>query len=235
MVWATDIAQVGNSHARLVAGLARLTDARADARRPSLLPGWTVGHVVTHLARNADSHVRMIEGALRGEIVHQYPGGNDQRAADIEAGAQRPAEELVADAVTSAARLEEVWAATPDDVWRTGWGRVVSGDWPLAELPFRRWREVEIHHVDLGLAYGVGDWPDEYVEVELARSIAGLPARLGAGPGVDIRATDTGERWMVAGDGSPEWRVTGERRILLAWIVGRGGGDGFPALGPWTG
>jgi hypothetical protein len=36
----------------LVDGIGRLTDA--DARGPSLLPGWTRGHVLTHLARNAD-------------------------------------------------------------------------------------------------------------------------------------------------------------------------------------
>ena len=228
------IGHAKKSHARLASGLARLTDA--DARRPSLLPGWTVGHVVTHLARNADSHVRMIEAAHRGEVGNQYPGGNDQRAADIEAGAHRPAGELVADAETSAARLEEAWDATPDEVWRTGQGRVVSGLWPVGELPFRRWREVEIHHVDLGLGYGVDDWPDCYVEVELARAIAGLRVRLGPGPGpgLEIRATDTGERWVVPGNGSPERPVTGERRILLAWLVGRRDG-GFPALGPWTG
>lgn len=227
----TDVAYAKNSHARLVSGLARVTDAAA--RGPSRLPGWTVGHVLTHLARNADSHVRMIEAACRNEVGHQYPGGNQQRAADIETGAHRPAVDLVADAVTSAARLEDAWDATPDEVWRTGRGRVVSGIWPLAELPFRRWREVEIHHLDLGLGYGVDDWPDSYVEAELARTIAGLGARLGEGPGLDIRATDTGERWVV-GNGSPARPVSGERRILLAWLVGRGDA-GFPALCTWVG
>ncbi len=44
-------------------------------RGPSLLPEWSDGHVLTHLARNADSVVRRMEGAARGELVDQYPGG----------------------------------------------------------------------------------------------------------------------------------------------------------------
>ncbi len=40
---------------RLLATAARLTDE--DLRAPSLLPGWTRGHVLAHVARNADSYV----------------------------------------------------------------------------------------------------------------------------------------------------------------------------------
>ena len=209
---ALDFAPVQDAHARLRATLVDLTDA--GARRPSILPGWTVGHVLTHLARNADSHVRMLEGACRGEIADQYAGGNEQRAADIEAGAGRPAAELAADVVGSAGRLEETWAATPEEVWRTGRGRVVGGLWPLAELPFRRWREVEIHHVDLGLSYGIEDWPDAYVDAELARALPSLDARLPAGATVDTDSID--------------------RRRLLAWIVGRSVEPSLPVLSRWT-
>lgn len=60
----TDRARVEAAHARLLSTLARLTDD--DARGPSLLPAWSVGHLVTHLARHADSHVRMLEAAARG-------------------------------------------------------------------------------------------------------------------------------------------------------------------------
>jgi maleylpyruvate isomerase len=208
-----DLGPVKKSHIRLRRTLAGM--AADDAHRPSLLPTWTVGHVLTHLARNADSFVRLLEAAAQGEVADQYAGGNDQRAADIEAGAGRPVPELVDDVVTAAARLERTWDATTEDVWRTGRGRVVSGVWPLAELPFRRWREVEIHHVDLGLGYGPGDWPEDYVEAELARALPYLAARLPAGATVDVATLD--------------------RRRLLAWIVGRGDDADLPALGPWTG
>jgi maleylpyruvate isomerase len=207
-----DFGPMQDSHRRLRDTLAGLTEA--GARRPSLLPAWTVGHVLTHLARNADSHVRMLEGARRGEVADQYAGGNEQRAADIEAGAGRRADELVADVVGTAGRLEEAWAATPEEVWRTGRGRVVGGIWPVAELPFRRWREVEIHHVDLGLSYGVEDWPDAYVDAELARALPSLDARLPAGASVEVGSLD--------------------RRRLLAWVVGRSVEPSLPVLTPWT-
>ena len=54
--------------------------------RPSLLPDWTVGHVLTHLARNADSMDRVLEAAERGDVVERYAGGGAGRDAEIEAG-----------------------------------------------------------------------------------------------------------------------------------------------------
>jgi uncharacterized damage-inducible protein DinB len=59
-----DVAGCANSHQRLLESLDSLTDEQA--RQPSNLPEWSVGHVLTHIARNADSHVRMLQGAERG-------------------------------------------------------------------------------------------------------------------------------------------------------------------------
>ncbi|MEI7546624.1 MAG: maleylpyruvate isomerase N-terminal domain-containing protein, partial [Actinomycetota bacterium] len=99
-----DIAGATVAHAVLVSSLAGLTDV--DVTQPSLLPGWTVGHVLTHIARNADSHVRMLHAANRGEIGAQYPGGGIQRTGDIEAGAVRPATEQVADVAVAIQRAK---------------------------------------------------------------------------------------------------------------------------------
>jgi len=52
-------AGIRESHARLHRTAAQADDA--TMRRPSRLPSWTVGHVLTHLARNADSVVRRLE------------------------------------------------------------------------------------------------------------------------------------------------------------------------------
>ena len=221
------------SHRRLIGALSQLADD--DAHRPSLLPGWTVGHVLTHLARNAESHVRMLDAAARGEVADQYPGGNAQRAADIAAGAGRPAADLVADVMATVHALEAAWRSTPAEVWSAGVGRMGGGLVPVAELPFLRWREVEIHHVDLGLGYGVADWPDAYVEAELARSLASLPARLAPGAAVTLHATDTGETWTVPEGATDARPVTGDRRLLLAWVVGRAEDPGLPSLKPWPG
>ena len=45
-------------------------------------------------------------------------------------------------------------------------------------MPFRRWIEVELHHVDLGIGYELEDLPEEFTEREidfLADRFAGHP------------------------------------------------------------
>ena len=66
-----------------------------DPSTPTGLPGWTVGHVLTHIARNADSTLRMLAG------LPQYWKGFESRIADIELGAGRRWDELVDDVVTT--------------------------------------------------------------------------------------------------------------------------------------
>jgi maleylpyruvate isomerase len=136
-----------------------------DAAAPSLLPGWTIGHVLTHLARNADSMTWVLESAERGELVERYPGGVEGRNADIEAGAGRPAAEQVADVTASDERLDAAIAAHTrwDGRSRELAGRVI----PVGELLFLRWREVEVHRYDLGLGYRFEDWPAAYARTEL--------------------------------------------------------------------
>lgn len=191
------------AHQRLLRTIEPLTDE--DVRRPSELPGWTIGHVLSHLARNADSHTRMLEAALRGDAVEQYAGGYEQREADIEAGAKRTAATLLDDVRTSAGVLETIWDRMTPASW-DGHGLARGSPWSCRELPFHRWREVEIHHVDLGLGYGYDDWPEAYVRLELPRALATLPARIS-----DPTA----------------------RRRLLAWLVGRVAEPGILAVDGW--
>ena len=72
-----DIAGAVRAHVAVIAALRDLSDDQV--RQPSVLPGWTVGHVATHIARNAEGHMRMLEAASRGEVGAMYPGGREQR------------------------------------------------------------------------------------------------------------------------------------------------------------
>lgn len=176
---ARDIAGAVAAQAGLVAALTALaqpvesgadgTAADQQVRQPSRLPGWTVGHVLTHIARNADSHVRMFAAARRGEVGAQYPGGVEERNAEIDQGSTRHAHELVADVAETCARLEHEWATLPADAWN-GEGLTVFGPAPLRELPVRRWREIAVHHADLGLGYSHCTWPADYVRIDLNRA-----------------------------------------------------------------
>jgi maleylpyruvate isomerase len=161
-----DIAGAARAHVAVIAALHDLTDDQVG--QPSLLPGWTVGHVATHIARNADGHRRMFEAARRGEIAPMYPGGREQRTHDIEAGAGRPARALAADVSATAAALEEAWAAMTTESW-SGRGEVVTGEVPMTDLVFIRWREVAVHRTDLDIGYTWADWDADYVRLELLR------------------------------------------------------------------
>ena len=154
-----DIAGAAGAHQRLLATLDGRDDL--DPAQPSLLPDWTVGHVLTHIARNADSVIRMLDG------LDQYRGGSAGRAAEIDAGARRPAGELIADVRTTIWRLEQRWAQEP--AWDGPPAKAVGGEVPRVSLPSRRWRETEVHHADLGFGYSYVDMPDEFVRAELRR------------------------------------------------------------------
>jgi maleylpyruvate isomerase len=157
----------------LLAAIADLTDDAA--RGPSRLPGWSVGHVLTHLARNADSVVWRLEGAALGELRDQYPGGLEQRAGDIDAGAGRPAAELVIDVRLSAGAVERVMRDLPLAAWdalsRTSKGVVEDS----RDVVLSRWREVVVHHGDVGL--GPVPFPPALVDVWLPRELPRLAER----------------------------------------------------------
>ncbi|MGD0833774.1 MAG: maleylpyruvate isomerase N-terminal domain-containing protein [Candidatus Dormibacteria bacterium] len=191
------------AHRRLFVTAAGIDDE--TGRRPSRLPGWTVGHVLTHLARNADGHVRRLAGALEGREVPRYEGGDEQRDGEIAAGAGRSKDELFRDVTESARRLERIWVLSQEAGWPNA-GLLAGDHFPTTGSPFRRLREVEMHHVDLGLGYELADWPEEYVAWELSASLERLPERLV-------------ER--------------GDDRRFLAWLTGRGGWPQGLRLRPW--
>jgi maleylpyruvate isomerase len=235
-----------------------LTDAWA--RGPSLLPGWTRGHVLTHLARNADAMVRTLSGTLRGEKVPGY-ASEEAREADIQAGAGRRAAELVADVSESAQRLQDTWSRLTDADWRRE-AVTREGPVPAVRLIGMRWREVEIHRVDLADGYGPGDWPASFVAPLLPALLdpRRIGPRLPAGLTVEVVNTDSGQRWLVGEDArvpagaarsaraaraagmrsaTPPVRVVGPSWALVGWLLGRASvvrpelGE-LPALRPWS-
>jgi len=222
------IAGVAAAHRRLVATLEREPWEPAS---PSPLPGWSIGHVATHLARNADAVSGILRAVAAGEVGVQYPGGAAQRSADIEAGATRPRTEVLDDVRRAGAALDLELALTPATAWADGRTRSMLEDLPAAAWPMRRWREVEIHHVDLGLSFGWDDWSSPFVAREWTARVAELPARLDRG-GCRLDITDEGVSEVAGADGGPT--VTGSRRELLAWMLGRATIDGAPTLADAT-
>jgi maleylpyruvate isomerase len=218
--------------------------AGVDPGRATLCPGWTAGHVLTHLARNADGLRRGAEGARRGEAVPMYDSAQ-ARDGDIEAGAGRPVAELVADVTGSARALAATWTAMSEADWARDMPHHRVGPVPLTATPTMRLREVLIHHVDLAGPYGPADWPAVFVAGLLADAGNELAARLPDGLAAQVRATDTGAVW-AAGPAAPDagggvgsdgtaaaggGRVTvsGPSWAVAAWLIGRPAA-GRPAL-----
>ena len=110
------VAGCAESHQRLLQSLDSLTDDQC--REPSALPGWTRGHVLSHLARNAESHVHVLQCAARGEVGEQYVGGAKARKEGIESHANDSAESLVNAVRKSIYALEGQWAATNSEGWQ---------------------------------------------------------------------------------------------------------------------
>jgi maleylpyruvate isomerase len=205
-----DIARVVDAHTRLLSVIDTMTDG--DMRRASLLPGWTVGHVLTHVARNADSHLRRVDAARRGEMIDQYEGGFAGRKADIEVGAIRAATEIVEDVRLSANAVDEAWRALPVETW-AGRSRDVSGrERLLFELPSRRWQEVEVHMVDLDAGVSHREWSDEFVLEWLPRTRERMWSQLPPEAN-DLKFQDP--------------------RDELAWLYGRLRRSDIPAPPPW--
>jgi maleylpyruvate isomerase len=192
-----------------------------DVAAPSALPGWTRGHVLSHLARNADAIAGALTAMLRGERIELYPDGRAARDAAIEAGSTRPVSEQLTDLRDAAARLEQVFRAVADaEAWGHSTAQRVARD-----LPAVRWREVEIHRVDLAHGYRPADWPAEFVAYLLPEAACELAERTSAGLRVTVAPHGSlvsglvGATWH-SGDG-PKTEVTGPDWAILAWLVGR--------------
>ena len=206
-----DRAGAARAHRAVVATLQTLTDQQVV--QPSLLPDWTVGHVATHIARNAEGHLRMFDAAMRDQTAEMYPGGREQRTGDIEAGSRRAATDITADVTTTAANLEAAWEAMPTTAW-TARGITFAGDETMADLLFIRWRETEVHHADLDLGYSWSDWDGEYVRLDLARLTMLWASRKPMG----LTALP------------PEARSVSDHH-RLAWLLGRAVIDGLSPAG----
>jgi maleylpyruvate isomerase len=149
---------------RLLVTMRRLRDD--DVRQPSSLPGWTRGHVLTHLARGAEAIARLLDGVRTGVPGSAYAS---QQARDdaIERGATRRAADLLADVTESAARFRDAAASVPADAWSRPARGLVGDAFPARQLLDRRLVELELHHADLDAGYTPDDWPEEFTGMDL--------------------------------------------------------------------
>jgi len=185
----------------------------------SLCTGWTRGHVLSHIARNADGLVNLATAVTTGQHLPMY-ASPEARDADIEAGSGRPLAEQLADLEGGAQRWREVAAYLEEEHAdlrvESRRGATVRGGY----LPFMRLREVVFHHVDLRAGFSFADVDDDLLKAFLDDQVKRLN-RNAETPGMTIR-TDEGDAWSI-GDGRPT--VSGSRPAVLGWLT-RGLTDG---------
>ncbi|MFG2519059.1 maleylpyruvate isomerase family mycothiol-dependent enzyme [Streptomyces sp. NPDC048527] len=214
-----DLASVREATDRLLTAVGTLDNAAVA--ESSRLPGWTRGHVLAHLARNADALANVLAGRP------MYPSA-ETRDADIERDAPRGLGEQLDDLRTSATGFERQ-AAVPGDWARTVELRNGVKD-SASRIPFRRWVEVDLHHVDLGIGYELEDLPAEFTEREidfLAERFAGHPDM----PSTGLKS-DGGQVWTTGGGaGTGSVGVAGPAAELLGWLSGRRDGSGLTVEG----
>jgi len=204
-----DLAAARAATTALLAHLDALTPR--ELAGPSLLPSWSRGHVVAHLAGNARSHVRMLEGCLAGEVRDQYADGAAGRDAAIDA-------------------LAGCWDAMDEAHWARDVRPLDAPPRPATELVWSRWKEVLVHRVDLDAGCSWRHWPDAFA-IRLLHVLVDrddLPAM----------TLDAGRGLLGVGGGGGV--VTGTPAALAAWLIGRSDGtdlsaDGaLPQVPPWT-
>ncbi|GGK60339.1 maleylpyruvate isomerase family mycothiol-dependent enzyme [Ornithinimicrobium pekingense] len=214
---------------RLLTTCTRLTDPTRD----SLCAGWTVAHVLTHVARNAEALSTMVRSAVDGQERRPY-ASEQARDAAIEEGSRRPLEEICADLRDTAFRFrdlaQELTGPAGEAEVRTRTGTVVKGHQVIA----MRILEVVFHHVDLETDYTFDQADPEWVARTLRRGVRQWDAT-GEAPGLTL--VPDGLPALTLGGGGTE--VAGTPGQLLLWLA-RGRADGLastvelPAPPPWA-
>lgn len=221
-------------HAALTAGQARLRELLTGltddaARAPSALPGWTRGHVLTHIEGVALALARQARYALRGRVIEVYDGGRPARDAAIASGHGRSAAQLTAAVGDALDEAEASWAGVGPGDWQRP---VAYRDGTVRTAGLAWWREVEIHTADALLGAGPDCWPP-HLCVHLFDF---LSVRVPDGTALTLTAVDAGRSWTL-GAGAPV-AVEGGLTDLAAWLAGRRpqqplSGGPLPTLGSW--
>lgn len=220
--------------------LVRSVDALGDEqwRGPSLLPGWSRAHVVAHLVLNAEGLAGALEGLASGAPVAMYvsPEARDHDIEELSLDDVAPVRDRL---LASTTRFADAAALLREEDWGATIERVPGGQrFAAAAVPAMRWREVEIHHADLGAGYSRHDWTPTFADAAVDHLAARQAEHVGTA-GFTVLLTDLERSREVGsvGAGAPE--VRGSAADVAWWLSGRGDGEGLtcdgglPAIGAW--
>lgn len=212
----TQLELLAAANQRLVRTVDRLDDSIFAT--PSLLPGWTVGHVIAHLALNGEALAGALGGVASGTGTPMY-ASQEARDGDIaELGVASPGE-LRTRLMASTELFDREVSDLPGDRWKVIIERTPGNPaFSARSTVLMRLREVEIHHADLGVGYTAADWSPAFSTVVLdSMRKRDWPSSF------RVLARDLAQTWEY-GDGDPAATVTGESHDLAWWLTGRDDG-----------
>lgn len=221
---------------------------------PSGLAGWTRGHVISHLARNADGLLNLLIWARTG-VEHPMYASTADRDADIAEGALRMRQVQQEDLGAASDRF--FWAAEKlsESAWSVSLGQHRSGrDLNAQEVPWLRLIEVLVHMVDLDRGVGFDQavaLAGEQIGTVFDYVLRGYSGRTDVPatrlevmlPSGEARSWTFGAEGLGAdglggeGLGGAVRSVSGSASVALAWLTGRSAGENLvgevPALPAW--
>lgn len=215
--------------------LVRTVDGLADDEyaAPTDLTAWTRAHVVAHLVLNGEGLAAALRGVIEAKRIPMY-ASQEARDGDIDELSGAEPAELRERLLASCTDLEAAIAGVPDTSGEVTIERVPGGPvFTVADVPWMRYREVEIHHADLAAGYDRSAWAPEFC----AHVLDTMRTRGIADATFTVDPTDLDGTWQY-GEGGPT--LTGRAADLAWWLTGRGSGEGvsspegeLPRVGAW--
>jgi maleylpyruvate isomerase len=213
----------------------------APPEGPSLLVGWTRGHVLAHAAQNALGLNNLLTWARTGVPSPMYSSA-DARLQAIEVARHQPMDVLLRELISSGEVLDEAITSLPAESWAATVTSALGRSIPAAEVPWIRVREVWVHAVDLDAGTDFADMPGDVGEA-LLQDVGQVVGSKMTSAGVLLEATDSDLR-VALGPAPESCRVAGRIADLVGWLTGRyasahlsvqgrSASDGLPDLPGW--
>ncbi len=227
------LAAARRAGAALYEAVGDLDDVAMHARTP--LTGWTRGHVVSHLARNADGLVNLLHWARTGIESPMYASRAD-READIQEGANRLARVQQEDLKAADERFFMAAEVMGEADWEAGVVNSRGLQIDASLVPWMRLTELLVHHVDLDVGVGFEEVVEQtgqqaglvvdYVVTTFDDKVDMPAVRLA------VELPEGSERTWLLGDGDHS-DVRAPAADALAWLTGRSRPTTLPALPSW--
>jgi maleylpyruvate isomerase len=223
--WDTLLSWVADGQQQVEGVVAALEPAQL--REPSRLENWSRGHVLSHLARNADALTNLLSWARTGVESRMYSSPTE-REDGIDSGADRELPEQLADLTAASSRFlraaQEVGEARQSFPVLSAQGRQIAA----REVPWLRVREVWLHLVDLDAGPDIDSVPDAVAWTLTADVAAWMTPRTPAT--VDLHVDGHGTIRLGSG-ASATSVIEGSAPRIAGWLTGRTGTSGLTSTG----